>query len=310
MTDWTNDSEPALLRIRMTTAMTPDLETSESAYSQWLGYELVARGRVAHELAQSWGAPAVAGAPYVVLRTGGDDFTYVRLIEAEGPLKYTPLTTFGWAAFEIIAKDVYALAERLKGSPFVHIDGPKPLQFMPSIVAMQWIGPGGECLYFTMETGARESSLLPAPTAFVGRTFIVVAAGADFPSMLDWYVDRFSVRQRPVRQSKIAIVQRAQGLSADHAIPLSAVGLKRHGNLLELDGYPTGPGYAAAARPCRPGALPPANAMVTFEVADISTFAPLALAPVGMREDPGYGGARACVLRGPAGELLELVEAR
>jgi catechol 2,3-dioxygenase-like lactoylglutathione lyase family enzyme len=127
--------------------------------------------------------------------------------------------------------------------------------------------------------------------------------------MLGWYVDHFSVRQRPVRQSKIAIIQQAQSLPVGYTIPLSAVGLKEHGNLLELDGYPVGPGYVAAARPCPGGGLPPGNAMVSFKVADLDAVAHLAPSPPAARAEPGYDGARACVLRGPAGELIELIEA-
>lgn len=309
MSDWTSATDPLLLRIAMTTAVTPDLDATERCYTDYLDYWVVERGSLDAGLAASWGAPAMAGARYCVMVAEGERDVFVRLVEGAAITGYRPLTTFGWNAFEIIVDDVHALRERLLSSPFEIIGPPRPLQFMPSIVAMQVIGPAGECLYFTMESGDRESSILPPPVGFVGRTFIVVCAGADFPAMLRWYVDRFSLRERPVRQSKIDIVQRAQGLGSERTIELSAIGMRQRGNLLELDGYPHGPGHIAGPRPRHAGCLPPGNALVTIEVEDLDAHAAGAILPPRAFPGTAYARRRACTLVGPAGELLELIEA-
>jgi len=309
MSDWTTFTEPDLLRIVATTAAVPDLDAAEAAYTRYLGYGVVERGALDADLAVSWGRPGSAGARHVVMRASGETDTFVRLVEAPAVPGYRPLTSFGWTAFEIIVDDVHALAERLAASPFEIIGPPKPLQFMPSIIAMQAVGPGGECLYFTMESGDRDSSILPPPSGFVGRTFIVVCAGADFAAMLRWYVDRFSLRERPVRQSKVEIVQRAQGLSPDHTIELSAIGMRQRGNLVELDGYPTGPGRIAGPRPGDPAMLPPGNALVTLEVERLDAVAALAIQPPARHGAAIYGGRRGCTIPGPAGGPLGLVEA-
>lgn len=309
MGDWTTSTDPLLLRIAATTVATPDLDASEADYARWLGYRTVERGIVDVVLAESWGTPAAAGARTCTMTPAGEGDVFMRLVETPAVPGYRPLTTFGWNAFEIIVDDVHALAARLAGSGFAHLGGPRALQFMPSIVAMQVAGRGGECLYFTMESGDRAASILPPPSGFVGRTFIVVAAGEDFSRMLRWYVDRFALRERPVRQSKIGIIQEAQGLDADQTIELSAIGMHERGNLVELDGYPTGPGRIAGPRPCAPGHLPPGNAMVSIEIADLEPHVALALAPPAARNDAVYGGRRACTLLGPAGELIELIEA-
>ncbi|MBX3594366.1 VOC family protein [Sphingomonas sp.] len=310
MSDWTTDTDPALLRIVATTACVPDLDAAEAAYTGVLGYRVVERGPVDAGLASQWGAPATAGARCVTMQSDGDADTFVRLVEAPAVTGYRPLTSFGWTAFEIIVDDVHALAERLADSPFTVIGAPRPLQFMPSIIAMQAIGPGGECLYFTMESGDRDTSILPPPGGFVGRTFIVVCAGPDFTAMLRWYVDRFALRERPVRQSKVEIIQHAQGLAADHVIELSAIGMRQRGNLLELDGYPTGPGRIADVRPAHPGMLPPGNAIVTLEVADLSLVADLPGAAPAARDEAVYRGRAARTVIGPAGERIELIAAR
>jgi catechol 2,3-dioxygenase-like lactoylglutathione lyase family enzyme len=307
MSDWTTSTNPLLLRIAMTTASTPDLDAFEHCYRATLGYRTVETGTVGKELARSWGAPAAAGSRYCVMSPAGDDDVYVRAVEVPEVAGYRPLTTFGWNAFEIIVDDVHALAERIASSPFELLAGPHPLKFMPSIVAMQVVGPAQECLYFTMESGDRGASILHRPSGFVGRTFIVVAGGPDFHAMLRWYVGTFQLQERPVRQSKVAVIQRAQGLDSEHIILLSAIGLRNHGNLLELDGYPIGPGLIAGPRPRPPGHLPPGNAIVSFEVADLAPYEKLAIAPPQVRPEAGYGGRRACTVAGPAGELVELI---
>lgn len=310
LSDWTTDTNPALLRIAATTIATPDLDASERGYAQWLDYRTIERGRVSLGLATSWGAPAAAGARCCTMVPEAESDVFMRLVEVPGSPTGRPLTSFGWTAFEMIVDDVHALAERLASAPFERLGGPRPLQFMPSIVAMQVAGPAGECLYFTMESGDRATSILPPPSGFVGRTFIVVAAGkeGDFEAMRQWYVDRFGLRGRPIRQSQVAVVQHAQGLDPDRAIPLTTVGLQQHGNLIELDGYPVGPGLIAGPRPGAPGHLPPGNAMVSFEVADLEPYIALAAAVPMAHAEALYGGRRSCTLLGPAGELLELIE--
>lgn len=308
MSDWTTFTEPLLLRIVISTCAVPDLDAAEAAYSGWLGYRVVERGKVGPWLAAAWQAPAAAGSRFCTLAPAHEEDAFIRLVEAPSVPGYRPLTTFGWNAFEIIVDDVHELAQRLVDGPFEFLESPHPLGAMPSIVAMQVAGPGGECLYFTEESGDRDASILPKPSGFVGRTFIVVAAGPDFDAMLGWYVRNFQLRQRPVRQSKVRIIQRAQALEPEQAIPLSAIGLGEHGNLLELDGYPTGDGYVAGPRPRAPEQLPPGNAIVSFEVADLAPYESMALVPPRSCDGAGYSGRRVLTLEGPASEILELIE--
>lgn len=309
MNDWTTDAEPALLRISAVTTATPDIAASERAFADYLGYRVVERTTVSPELAERWSAPKSAGTRMVTMAPEGETDVFIRFVETPCPDGYRPLTTFGWNAFEIIVNDVHALAERLANSPFKIIGPPRPLQFMPSIVAMQVTGPGNECLYFTMESGDRDVSILPPPAGFVGRTFIVVLAGCHFATLLRWYVDRFSLRERPVRQSKVVVIQDAQSLSPDQTIELSAIGMRQRGNLIELDAYPSGPGFPAAERPSVPGYLPPGNAIATFEIESLDRIASEANRPPKRLDEAVYAGRRSCVVRGPAGEILELIEA-
>lgn len=302
MSDWTANATPRLSRFRIATMGAPDLAAFEAAYVDWLGYDVRERGTIDAALAASWALPGMAERRYLTLASAGGD-VYVRAVETEAIPGYRPLTTFGWNACEIIVDDVHALAERLKASQFAHLDGPKPLQFMPSIHAMQLVGPAGEVLYLTCETGDRAASILPIPRGAVDRPFILVLAGGDFEKMRHWYQSRFDLRPRPVRAAKVGIVQRAQGLDSEDTMPLTTLGLAEHGFLIELDGYPE----SCGPRPAAPGLLPPGNAMASFEIDDMALVADIAIAPPAPRHEAGYDGRLVCAAIGPAGELVEFV---
>jgi len=308
MSDWTTTSDPRLTRFRFATIGASDLRAIEDQYGEWLGYRVRERGEVSAGLAASWAAPAMAGRPYIVMSTDGAPDDYVRAVQITAVPGYKPLTTFGWAAFEIIVDDVHAVDERLRQSGFQIIAGPTPLQFMPSIIAMQAVGPAGECLYFTMESGDRAASILPQPRSFVDRPFIFVIAGSDFDTLRLWYCDRFDLKRRPLRQSKIRIIQEAQGLGPDTIMDMTTAGLREAGYLLEFDAYPTGPGRIAGPRPCTPGELPPGCAMASFGVSDMDLVADVAIMPAMVREGTGYNGRRTATAIGPTGERVEFIE--
>ena len=310
MSDWTSHGDPLLTRFRFVTVGAPDVAVSEALYVDTLGYRVRERGTVDADLARSWGAPAAAGRPYTVLATAGADDDFLRIVEAPAVPGYRPLTTFGWAAFEIIVDDVHAVHRRLDASAFTVLAPPTPLQFMPSIVAMQAAGPAGECLYFTMEGGDRATSILPRPRSLIDRPFILVVAGPDFDALREWYCDLFDLKRRPLRDSRIALIQRAQGLADDHVTRMTTAGLRDHGYLLEFDEYAPAPGRVAGPRPVAPGALPPGCAMASIATLAMDRVAPLAIAPPRRREGLGYDGRRACTVRGPAGELIEFIEER
>lgn len=303
--DWTGEAVPRLTRFRMATMGVPDLAAFAGVYVEWLGYRVRERGTVDAGLAASWGLPGMAGRGYVVLSSDGADDVHIRAIETHAVPGYRALTTYGWNACEIIVDDVHALAARLRHSPFTILDGPNPLQFMPSIHAMQLSGPAGECLYLTMETGDRSQSILPSPRAAVDRPFILVLAGADFAAMRAFYTDRFDLRPRPVRDAKVRVVQAAQGLDPDDSFPLTTLGLAQHGYLIELDGYPA---RTTRARATPPGMLAQGNAMASFEIDDIARVADIAITPPVRRDGLGYDGDLACSVVGPAGELVELIQ--
>jgi hypothetical protein len=132
----------------------------------------------------------------------------------------------------------------------------------------------------------------------------MVVSGPDINALNRWYSQRFELTAGVVRDSKVGVLIRAQHLPPDQTVPLTTVRLGQAGNLLELDGYPanTGP------RPQRRGMLPPGIALVSVAVHKLDALNLDLLAAPRARSGALYRGARSATVRGPAGELLELIE--
>ena len=126
MSDWTSHGEPRLTRFRFATVGAPDIALVERDYCEWLGYLVRERGLVTAQQAESWGAPGIAGRPYIVMSTEGASEDYIRAVQTTGVAGYRALTTFGWSAFEIIVDDVHAVHERLRKSSFTVLAEPTP----------------------------------------------------------------------------------------------------------------------------------------------------------------------------------------
>mgnify|MGYP006333237685 FL=1 len=301
----TSEQTPKLLlRHKLATVTTNDLDSFARDYSRWLNYEVRERGRVPRGLAASWGAPKPAGKRYVLLSPDTAPDVYLRAVETQATTDYRPLTTWGWNSIEIVVDKPDALHATLTDSPFKTIGSPAPLGAYPSIRAFQVVGPSNEVLYLTAETGDRSKSPLPEPGGAVGRIFIMVVAGPDIEKMRAFYAQAFKLESGPARQVPVRVVQNALGLPSDAAIGLTTARLAEHGNLLELDGYPASTG----ARQHAEGTLPPGIALVSFEVRDLDAIELEFISPPRRQPGQAYAGKRVATAIGAAGELIELIE--
>ena len=293
-------SKPMLGAIRAVTYSVPDLRAIEDAYVHELGYRVAARSRISAAQARSWNAPAIEGFKVLVLAPASGETAYLRFIEDAEAVGWTALTSYGWNVSEFVVEDVDALARRLEGGAFQVTGAPKPLTRFPMIRAMQAIGPAGECCYFT-QVGPGSGLDLAAARAFVGRVFIVVAAGPDADALSVPYTQFGNPVEAPV-STPVTVISRAHHLPLD---TLHRHGLVRlaEGTLIELDEYPP----TARARVHRVGKLPPGMAIVTFGVDALGEL-PFLATPI-VSKLPGSEGACAC-LRGSTGELIELVAPR
>lgn len=299
------DPTPQLQRIALSTVPSSDLSAFEHRYSRWLGYQVRERGRLSAALANSWGTPNLAGRRYLLMSSDGHPEIFLRAVEAPEVKGYKPMTTWGWNAIEIISDDPVSLRETFRGSPFNIVGEPKGLNSYPSIVAFQATGPDKELLYLTAETGDREKSTLPLPKGEVGRIFIMVVAGPDIEGLLDWYASKFQMPRPAARQVPIAVVQNAQGLDKQDLVGIGLIRLIEHGNLIEFDGYSAA---HSGPRPFHAGELPPGIGITSFTVPDLDALDLPYILPPAHYEGSAYGGQRAATVRGPVGELIELIE--
>ena len=284
--------------IRAVTYAVADLVAIEAAYRDELGHRVVARGEVSVGQAAAWAAPAMAGRKTLVLEPASGEAVHLRFVESLAARGWRALSTFGWNATEFVVRDVDTLARRLAGGGAFHIIGePCGLTRFPMIRAMQAVGPAGECCYFT-EVGDGSGLELAAARSFVGRVFIVVAAGPDADAMYAPYAAFANAADPPV-STPVKVISDAHGLPADTVHPHGLVRLPG-GTMVELDGYPS----SASARREAPGELAPGMAVVSFDVDALGDRA--FVGPPARCDLPGATGLAAC-LRGAAGELIELV---
>ncbi len=269
--------------ITSVTISTPDLQSSEAAYVEHLGYRVEARGTISPDLAQRMQCPSVAGARYsVVLPAAGDGFTF-RFIEQPATARYKAFSCFGWNAAELIVRDVDEMAARLATSPFEALGPPQDLSFTDAIRAMQLRGPAGEILYLTQFKRALD--VLPAPPARcdVDRVFIVIVGGPSLDALVEFYCSNFSLPAPQRMESRVKAMSAVFGLSPEHRYSIAALPL--HGACyIEADEMP----QAATAPTSATGRLPPGIAVVSFSSPSVAT--------------PRF-------LTGAAGEILELVPA-
>jgi len=282
---------------------TPDLGAALADYEGRLGLELVEQGSLPAEVAGSWGTPALAGAPHAVLRPRSGAPCFLRLVEQPAVPGFRPTRTFGWAAFEFTVQDVYGWPERLAGSGFEVVGPPKPIEGLPYFVPMQVVGRGGEMLYLNEVACDTPSSDLPKAASPVDRIFIVILATPDRSGSVGWLRDRLGLDEGGSYTLEYTMINGAFGLAPGTQSTITMVQRARL-PIVEVDGYPP----LATPRPADPGRLPPGNALVTLAVDSLDALDLAWIAPPAPLPGAAYRGGRAAVVRGSAGELLELVE--
>jgi hypothetical protein len=291
-----------LTAIVAVTLSAPDLDAVEAAWVGSLDYRVAARGSVPKSLALAWGAASAAGRRYLLLQPASGAAVYLRVVESPPTPGYAVMKTHGWNSNEILTQDADAIAKRLEGSAFRIVGPPRPLGTNPELRAMQAIGPAGELIYLTRIPASGAQIIRTPATSFVDRTFIVVLGGPDMKAMQRFYRERLKLEVTEPVPAEIRVLNDALGLPAHTATPLALVKVS-DGFAIELDEYPA----STTPRPVRPEDLPPGIAMVSFAVDRLEGLElPWIVAP-GTRHEAPYEGARSALLRGAAGELIELI---
>ena len=285
------------------TVMAQDIEAVAASYVDYLGYRISHRGTVTDAMATAWLAPGQNGSAYLTMVPESGEPQWIRLIEGPAVPGYKPMTTFGWHSLEICVADVDAIPERIAGSPFEIIGPPRNLGMSTSIRAMQVQGLAKEVLYLTQTNAGPDRDHLPNAKSFIDRIFIVVLGSPSMSKSRAFFEHNFDVEGGVSGETRIGVLNRAFGFDTDTKHHLTTV--KMAGKcLIEIDDYPP----QAGPRPTPPGCLPPGVAMASFHVGALDDVdIPMLSSPV-MLNEPPYDGAQVGVIRGVAGELIELIQ--
>jgi len=283
--------------ILVVTVTVAQLQGLPEAYESYLDYERVETGQIGELTAKTWGAPEAAGQDYVLMQAASGEPVYLRFVESEQPESYSPMTTHGWNAIELLVADPDAVNARLTDSPFEIVGPPYDLWDAPNAPrAMQAIGPGNELLYLTSNADFTLRSE-------IDRVFIMVVGGPSMTAFRDFYGDRLGMFVTEPAPFQIGVIARAQGLPPETTYPLSVV---RIGDefMIELDEYPD----VAGPREVPAGNLPPGIAMVGVLAPDLDAVKLDWRATPTILPGLPYNGRRVGVSTGPAGEWIEIVE--
>lgn len=295
-----------LKSIVIVTIVVRQLTAIEPVYRQQLHYRTVFQGSVTPDLVEAWDTPAMAGRRFVLMQPASGAEVYLRFIEGSAPAQETPgLTTHGWNAAELLVTDPDLIARQFPQSSFEVIGQPQDLYPRPkSPRAMQVRGPAGEILYMTRFDPAGSNYALGSATTLVDRVFIVVVGGPSMSELRRFYGDVLGLPVSDTTPMRISVLARANNLPADMTFPLALAPLPKD-FAVELDEYPSN--TRPRSRPY--GGLPPGMAMVTFLADQPDRLAVTWRQKLRAIGSPPYGGRRAGVTIGPAGEWIEIIEA-
>lgn len=287
-------------RIAGVTVTTPDLDAALDDYRDRLGLCLVERGEIAPELAASWGTPATARSAFATLKPASGAPCLVRLVEQPVPQDFVPVRSYGWAAYELTVQDVFGWPAKLVDSGFDIVGPPRAIPGLPYFVAMQMTGRGREMIYLNEVACDTPTSDLPRAACPVDHAFIVILATPDADATCAWYRDRLQLDIGGRYDIEYTMINKAFDLPPTH---LTTLAMMQKGRLpiVEVDSYPA----SATVRPGPADRLPAGNALVSLAVDDLDALDLPLIAPPLLIE-----GRRTATMRGPAGELIELIDLR
>ena len=256
-------------------------------------------------MASGWDAKNVAGRPFILMGPTNNEAVYLRFIESEKFDKnFRSLKTYGWNAIEILVKDTEQLFLKLKDSQYFRIVGePVYISDEKSIKAMQVLGPSNELIYFTsIEKPEKTGLTIEGASAEIDRIFIMILGVDNIESLRRYYSEKFNIITSDPAPFRIRTLSNEHGLPIETKYPLSIATLSEK-SLIEIDEYPK----ASVYRENMANELPPGIAMVSFYVDSIPNTLPF-ISPVAADEELPYNKRKSAVIRGPVGELIEIIE--
>ena len=267
-----------LKSILMVTMLVTNLNVTEEAYEDYLGYQVVEEGTVDELLASVWGTQEMIGQSYLIMKPESGAEVYLRFIEDQQTTNYKPVGTHGWNSTEILVEDPDNLAKELVDSPFEIIGMPYDLYPTPDAPrAMQVLGPSDEMIYLTRIIPEGSGYNLGSAQSYVDRVFIMVVGGSSMEDLQNYYRDTFDMPVTEASDWTIGVISRLNDLPEDTVYPLAIAEFEKD-FLIELDEYPKDSCQffffslikickdAIVPREIAEGHLPPSTSLVSFYV--------------------------------------------
>ena len=300
----------------MVTATVPDLDAMLPAWTAATEYEVVDRHQVPGGLASLWGTKAGAHRSAAVTRAPGGERGFVRLVDGGAAAPARPIYEVqGPIAIEFFARDASEVHSRLsQGTAFVPIT--EPVDYDLTSIGSgtgQSVGfrsAGGLTLFVSTMKWVPPPRQLPVSAQFLGPAVNMPIVALDRERSNDFYTGLLGIPVRFDGPVQDADVNRIMGAPAELGYHITVFFLA-DGQMAEHHFHDPRRVVApeAAAGRLRGGA-----AGSTFRVTGLDDILERARgagyeargpAVLGV---PPYGSNRVAALRGPNGELVELVE--
>lgn len=289
-----------------------------SALQDDLGFELRALGVLDPSLARVWGVTPSAHPRVAVLSAPGASRGFIRLVEGPADDETGTFHKRGLFNAELLTRDVEALFSRLRGSSHFRIVSELNTYDLSGAgggaVSRSFAtrGPGGAGFFFTQYLKVPPPRTLPVCETLVGPMFNAAVSTERRPPVESFYEKVLGMGLRLAGRLTQPTVNRIIGLPDDWGFMMLVY--KGGGDgLIEVDIHEHD---VPADPPVPDDRLRPGNSMLTVETGDLDQILGRA-AEAGFRGTAAeaiaaspYDGLRAAVLRGPAGERIELVESR
>lgn len=274
---------------------TTDLNASIDAWCDSLQQNVVARDTVSAARAEQWRMPILSGAKRVTLANKLGE-AWLEFIELPDATVVDPFGHSGWFSLEINVEDVDRLRSQIDEKRFTVIGEPANLDFSDDIRAMQLTGPAGEVIYLTQIKAEVPPFELPFARCEVDRLFIPVLLCHDREKTLSFYQDLNQVTGLQF-ETKITIINQARNMDPDFRNPVATIQLAGN-NLIEMD-------QLADLGSAKSDASTPGSGILAISFAIRNLPKHLHHYRI---EEGVYANHQAAMLRGEAGEIIELIE--
>ena len=178
--------------------------------------------------------PMLKTCPSHTILMSQEPYQTLTLVEWDGDIP-TPFAAPGWAAMEVLVKDLDALFADLPPA-FSLLNPPAALSFSEQIRAMQVAGPAGELIYFTEVSGEVPGFSLPTATQQVNQCFVMINAVTAIQTSIDFYARLFNCAAPSAMPARVSILSRSNGLDEDHRHAIAPIRSARDNSLNSING--------------------------------------------------------------------------